>query len=119
MNKIENFIKQTDDIGELNDYVSNLKSREDQLTAIKAINNLKAKDKNFSRSERLSYLELQLNLLDTVCTDDLDEISFLEDKEQDGKVIIHPLYPINREVVNFVKNATKSMRKKILKIRNS
>ena len=119
MNKIENFVKLTNDIDELYDYVSHLKSREDRLIAIKAINDLKAKDKNFSKSERLTYLELQLNLLDIVCTDDLDEINFLENKEQNGKIIIHPLYPINREVVDFVKNVTTSMRKKILKIRNS
>ena len=42
MNKIENFIKQTDDICELHDYVSHLTSREEQLTAIKAINDIKA-----------------------------------------------------------------------------
>ena len=119
MNKIENFVKLTNDIDELYDYVSHLKSREDRLIAIKAINDLKAKDKNFSKSERLTYLELQLNLLDIVCTDDLDEINFLENKEQNGKIIIHPLYPINREVVDFVKNVANSKRKKILKIRNS
>ena len=121
MSEIEYIICTTNDIEELRDYVIQLKRREDKLIAVKAINDFKAKNKKFSDSERLAYVELQLDLLDIFCNDDLDETYFLEEKEkEDGsKVIIHPSFPIKKDVVGYVKNSIRFMRKKIFKIKNS
>ena len=121
MNEIIYIISITDDINELYHYVYHLKSRDDKLIAIKAINDLKAKNKKFLDRERLAYVELQLNLLDSFCTDDLDEATFLEEKENEvgSKIIIHPSFPIKKDVVGYVKNSIRLMRKKIFKIKNS
>ena len=117
MNKIENFIKQTDDICELYDYVSHLKSREEQLTAIKAINDIKAKDKSLTRMDRLAYVKLQLDLMELVCISDKFENHYLETIEHvSDKIIRHPVIlereTIASKVLYMIKETRKILKKK-------
>lgn len=120
MNDIIYIISITDDINELYHYVCHLKSREDKLIAIKAINDIKAKDKSLSRAERLSYIKLQMDLMELVCIDDKIKNRFFETIENESdKIIRHPVFSEIEanasKVLSMIKETRRFLKKKVIK----
>lgn len=120
MSEIENFVSVTNDVNDLYNFVMQLENRSDKLEAIQAINDYKAKSNKFTKKQRYVFVDLQLKLLESICSNDIMESRYIEKKvaESDKRILLHPSVLSRQSISSFVLQSVRECRKK-LRLKNN